>query len=87
MDQDLYWALNQEEHQTKIAGTHMALVALEHGVGSCWVSMFEVKCLAQMLNLPRGTIPSEILALGYPAERKSTRKKALEEVVFYNSFG
>jgi hypothetical protein len=43
MDQDLYWALNQEEHQTKIAGTHMALVALEHGVGSCWVSRFDVK--------------------------------------------
>ena len=35
IDQNLYWALNQEEHQTKIAGTHMALAALEHGVGSC----------------------------------------------------
>ena len=46
MDQDLYWALNQEEHQTKIAGTHMALAALEHGVGSCWVSQFDVKRLA-----------------------------------------
>ena len=33
MDQDLYWALNQEEHQTKIAGTHMALVALGT---RCW---------------------------------------------------
>src|SRR5512138_1116129 len=52
MDQDLYWALNQEEHQTKIAGTHMALVALEHGVGSCWVSLFDVKRLTTLLNLP-----------------------------------
>ena len=40
MDQNLYWALNQEEHQTKIAGAHMALAALEQGVGSCWVSRF-----------------------------------------------
>ena len=88
MDQDLYWALNQEEHQTKIAGTHIALVALEHGVGSCWVSQFEVKCLAKLLNLPRGYLPSEILALGYPEqERKLTRKKELDEVVFYNTFG
>lgn len=36
LDQNLYWALNQEEHQTKIAGTHMTLAAQEHGVGSCW---------------------------------------------------
>ena len=88
MDQDLYWALNQEEHQTKIAGTHMALVALEQGVGSCWVSLFDVKCLSRLLNLPKSYIPSEILVLGYPeAERKLTNKKELEEVVFYNTFG
>ena len=87
IDQDLYWALNQEEHQTKIAGTHMALVALEHGVGSCWVSRFEVKCLAKLLNLPKGYLPSEILVLGYPEEeRKLTKKKELDEVVFYNTF-
>ncbi len=88
LDQDLYWALNQEEHQTKIAGTHMALVALEHGVGSCWVSRFDVKCLAKLLNLPRGYMPSEILVLGYPEEEgKLTKKKELDEVVFYNTFG
>ncbi len=88
VDQDLYWALNQEEHQTKIAGTHMALAALEHGVGSCWVSLFDVKRLAKLLNLPMGTLPSEILVLGYPEEqRKLTRKKELDEIVFYNTFG
>src|SRR5512138_3021968 len=58
MDQDLYWALNQEEHQTKIAGTHMALVALEHGVGSCWVSLFDVKRLAGLMQLPECTFPT-----------------------------
>jgi nitroreductase len=88
MDQDLYWALNQEEHQTKIAGTHMVLAALEHGVGSCWVSRFDVKCLAKLLNLPRGYIPSEILVLGYSEqEQKLTKKKELDEVIFYNTFG
>ena len=87
IDQDLYWALNQEEHQTKIVGTHMALVALEHGVGSCWVSRFDVKRVAKLLNLPGGTMPSEILVLGYPdEERKLTKKKNLNEVVFYNTF-
>ncbi len=38
MDAQLYSALNSEEHQTKIPAPHMALVALEHGVGCTWVS-------------------------------------------------
>jgi nitroreductase len=88
MDQDLYWALNMEEHQTKIAGTHMAMVALEHGVGACWVSRFEVQRLAVLLNLPAKAIPSEILAFGYPVrEREPTAKKDLDQVVFYDEYG
>jgi nitroreductase len=85
MDQDLYWALNQEEYQTKIAGTHMVLAAQEHGLGSCWVSLFEVRALARLLNLPRGILPAEILALGYPAQiQRPIAKRALAEIVFHN---
>jgi nitroreductase len=87
MDKELYSALNQEEHQTKIAGTHMALTALEHGVGSCWVSRFEVRRVAELLHLPEGTIPAEILVLGYAEKvQKPTGKKSLGEVVFYDTF-
>lgn len=42
MDLDFYGRLNQEEHQTKIPGTHMVLAALDYGVGSTWVSYFRV---------------------------------------------
>jgi nitroreductase len=88
MDKGLYSALNLEEHQTKIAGAHMALAALEQGVGSCWVSRFEVRWVAELLGLPEGIMPAEILTLGYPEEaREPTHKKSLEEVVFYNVFG
>ena len=87
MDQALYWALNQEEHQSKIAGTHMAMAALEHGIGSCWVSRFEVSRLQGLLHLPAGYLPSEILAFGYPAQPRDPRpKKSLDEVVYYNTF-
>lgn len=87
MPHDLYLALNQEEHQTKIAGTHMALTAWEHGVGACWVSRFEVKRLARLLNLPENYLPAELLVFGYPArDRRPTPKKTLGEIVFYNAF-
>ena len=87
MDQRLYWALNQEEHQTKIAGTHMALAALEHEVGSCWVSLFDVEKLAELLNLPSSHIPAEILVFGYPEGRQTPiRKKSMGELVFFNVY-
>jgi nitroreductase len=87
MEQDLYWALNQEEHQTKIAGAHIALAAWEHGVGCCWVSRFEVKRLAALLNLPKEYLPSEILAFGYPERQPQPKpKKSMAEVVFHNRF-
>ena len=85
--QSLYWALNQEEHQTKIPGTHMALTALEHGLGSCWVSRFDVREVAQLLHLPDRYLPSEILVFGYPEfEQEPHRKKSLDELVFRNVF-
>lgn len=84
MDQDLYRALNQEEHQTKIAGTHMVLAALEHDIGSCWVSRFEVRMLAELLHLPANTLPAEILVFGYPeSQQKMASKKSLQEIIFY----
>jgi nitroreductase len=84
LDQDLYWALNQEEHQTKIAGTHMVLAAQEHGLGSCWVSRFDVAALACLLELPRGILPAEILALGYPEQaQRPAPKKPLADLVFF----
>jgi nitroreductase len=85
--QSLYWALNQEEHQTKIPGTHMVLAALEHGVGSCWVSLFDVEGLAQLLKLPENYLPSEILVFGYAESQPASRpKKSLEELVFRDAF-
>lgn len=84
MDKDLYSKMNQEEHQTKIAGTHMALVALEEGIGSTWVSYYQVEEVAQLLDLPESYIPAEILVFGYPAEEQKVReKKELKEIVFY----
>jgi nitroreductase len=87
MNDEIYSSLNMEEHQTKIPGTHMVLAALEHGIASTWVSYFDVDKLSMLLNLPKGCIASEILAFGYPANKKEPlKKKKLEEITFYNVF-
>lgn len=87
MDKELYSALNTEEHQTKIAGTHMSLAALEHGIFSTWISMFDVEKVAEILTLPRLCIPSEIIAFGYPMDKISLKdKKPVDELAFYDRF-
>lgn len=87
MPQELYWALNQEEHQTKIPGTHMVLAALEHGLASCWISRFSVMGVAELLKLPDHCLPSEMLAFGYPVLAQEPRhKKSLDELVFWDVF-
>ena len=87
MDNEIYTRLHMEEHQTKIPGTHMVMAALEHGLGSTWISYFNVDELSRVLNLPQPYIASEIIAFGYPANIENvTDKKSLSEVVFYNKF-
>ena len=41
LDQEVYQAINMEEHQCKIPGEHMVLAALEHGVYSTWISSMD----------------------------------------------
>ena len=85
MDKTLYSYLNMEEHQTKIAGTHMSLCALEHGIHSTWISYFDVEKVGALLTLPSDLIPSEMLAFGYPQQEPClTEKKPLSEIVFYS---
>lgn len=85
MDDEIYSKLHMEEHQTKIPGTHMMMAALEHGVGSTWVSLFNVDELSQLLNLKMPCIASEVIAFGYPDDNKNvTPKKSINEILFYN---
>lgn len=85
LDYELYCRIHQEEHQTKIAGSYMTLVALKHGIGSTWISYFNVDEVATLLNLPSQCLPSEIIAFGYPEIPMLPRsKKDAAEIVFYN---
>jgi len=87
MDNEVYSCLNMEEHQTKIPGTHMVLAALEYGIASTWISYFDIDKMSMLLNLPKSCIASEILAFGYPTNKKDPlKKKKLEDITFYNIF-
>ncbi|MCI8541628.1 MAG: nitroreductase [Erysipelotrichaceae bacterium] len=86
LDQEVYQAINMEEHQCKIPGEHMVLAALEHGVYSTWISSMDCEKVKKICAL-EGYLVSNVIAFGYPALSHRTRqKKALCDITFENRY-
>jgi len=70
-----------------IALDHMTLVAVEEGLGTCWIGAFYQDQVKQMLSISEKYKVVALLSVGYPADspRKKSRKP-LEEIVCYDSF-
>lgn len=60
-----------------IAMNHITLAAVEYGLGSCWVSIFDEKKVKEILQIPQKVRVIALLALGYPKEIPTTQKKRL----------
>ncbi|MFH1422666.1 MAG: nitroreductase family protein [Planctomycetota bacterium] len=68
-----------------IALEHLALKAVELGLGTCYIGWFNEKPIKQILNIPSSWKVECLLTLGYSAETPgASPRKALEEIVFYN---
>jgi nitroreductase len=70
-----------------IALDHMTLVAVEEGLGTCWIGAFYQDRVKQILSIPDKYKVVALLSLGYPADSpKKKFRKPLEETVCYDSF-
>jgi nitroreductase len=71
-----------------IAMEHIALIAVEKGLGTCWIGAFDGEKMAAYLGLPKGLVITACMALGYPDEAPDARtRKAMNEVVHWQKFG
>ena len=72
-----------------IAIEHMALEAVEEGLGTCWIGAFYEGQVKEILSVPQDIRVVELLALGYPAEPPPSRKDRLsiEEIVMHERWG
>ncbi len=69
-----------------IAASSMMFEAEDLGVHSIWLRGFDAGSVHQAFNLPDGTVPSLMLALGYPGEKSAphrlhTMREPMEEFV------
>ena len=65
-----------------IAGEHIALTAVELGLGTCWVKAFDESKVRGILGLDEDRYVVALMPVGYPAESPSPRRrKSLDEIV------
>ena len=71
-----------------IAVDHLTLAAVEYGLGSCWVSMFNEIKIKEILNIPEEMRVIALLTLGYPSDPSMVDKKRLplEQIVKYEKW-
>jgi len=71
-----------------IAGEHLVLAATELGLGTCWIGWFNKKRVRKFFSIPGKYDVVAMMALGYfdPTHLAPKRKKALSDIVRYNTF-
>jgi nitroreductase len=72
---------------TAIAVDHMTLVAVEEGLGTCWIGAFDEKKVKEILNIPVDVRVVALLTLGYPSKiPRPTPRKSLNEIVMWEEW-
>ena len=68
-----------------IALDHMSLAAVELGLGSCWIGLFDEKKVKEILHIPDEIRVVELMPLGYPSDPAAINKKRypLDRIVKY----
>jgi nitroreductase len=73
-----------------VALEHMALMAAELGIGSCWLGAFYEDKVKEILDIPSTVRVVNMLTLGYPVQELSrivtTTRKDVDEMVCYNKW-
>ncbi len=71
-----------------IAMEHIALVATELGLGTCWIGAFDEERVKKLLGVPEELRVVALMPVGVPAESPGPRpRRPLEEIAFLDKFG
>lgn len=71
-----------------IALEHIALQAVEEGLGTCWIGAFDPAAVMEIVNVAADAVVVELMPLGYPAvEAPAKSRLAMEEIVYHETWG
>ncbi len=60
-----------------IALDHMTLIAVESGLGTCWIGAFDERKVKEILGIPEKIRVVALMPLGYPNDPSPVEKKRL----------
>lgn len=71
-----------------IAAEHFCLQAVEEGLGTCMLGLFNERGVRRLLGVPRGRRVHLLITVGYPGrgERREKKRKLLERMRSYNQY-
>jgi nitroreductase len=70
-----------------IALEHIALVATDLGLATCWIGSFDTEKVRQVLEIPKDIAIIELMALGYPADgRRQTTREPTKNIVCFDKW-
>ncbi|MEW5759371.1 MAG: nitroreductase family protein [Candidatus Thermoplasmatota archaeon] len=70
-----------------IAFEHIALAAVELGLGSCWIGAFYEEEIKQILSVPENKAVVACMTIGIPAESPEARpRKSIKELVHWERY-
>lgn len=70
-----------------IAMEHMALQAVEEGLGTCWIGSFFENQVKSILGIPDNIRVVELMTLGYPAgDSKPANRLPMDKIVCYDTW-
>jgi nitroreductase len=70
-----------------VALEHIALMATELGLATCWIGSFDAQKVRQVLGIPKNVAIIELMALGYPADgKRQTTREPIGNIVCYNKW-
>jgi len=71
-----------------IALDHITLMAVELGLGTCWIGHFDEKEVKKILDIPEKIRVIELMPLGYPTKPSAVEKMRLplEKIVRYEQW-
>lgn len=69
-----------------IALDHITLAAVEYGLGSCWIGIYDEKKVKEILGIPENVRVIAVMPLGYPSDESTVDKKRfqLDQIVKYD---
>jgi nitroreductase len=67
-----------------IALEHIALQAVDEGLGTCWIGAFDEAQVKEVLGVPEQVRVVELMSVGYPAVAPGPKnRKPMNEIVMY----